>query len=27
VFILCGVLILLAMTYFFFARRNGRLAK
>ncbi len=27
VFVLCGVLILLAMTYFFFARRNGRLEK
>jgi MFS family permease len=27
VFVLCGVLILLAMTYFFFARRNGRLER
>lgn len=26
VFSLCGILILLAMTYFFFARRNGRLS-
>jgi len=27
VFVLCGVLILIAMTYFYFARKNGRLQK